>query len=207
MINSKSLFVLFTLSLLFSALIAQGQNTGAALSLDKSPVEDQFKYVYKKSNDFEEFKMIKRWHFSRLKSHVLDTINNLKLDLISSNLVIDSRDITIDSLITANSTVHSKLDAAILEKESLSWLGMDMKKGAYNSLVWTIIAILAAGITTVFMLYNRSNIITIANRKDLAEVRMEFEAFRKRALEREEGIVRKFHNELNKYKAKAGKLS
>jgi glutamyl-tRNA reductase len=67
---------------------------------------------------------------------------------------------------------------------------------------------LLAGILTFFMvlfviLYKRSNAVTVSTLKDLEEIRDEFENHRKRALERQEEVVRKYHAELNKYKSKA----
>lgn len=207
MFYSKSLLAVVILTVLFNCSVLQSQSSQPALSLDKSPVEGQFQYVYKRSNDFEEFKMVKRWHFARLKSHVLDTLNNLKQDLISSSIVIDNKNTAIDSLITANEAVQAKLNTAIAEKESLSVFGVMTSKAAYNSILWSVIAILAGGFVLGFLLFKRSNTLTFSTKNDLADMKMQFEAFRKRALEREEGIVRKYHNELNKYKTKSGKLS
>lgn len=75
-----------------------------------------------------------------------------------------------------------------------------MSKAAYNSLVWSIIAGLIAGLVFFIVLFKRSHIITTNTRKDLEATQKEFEEHRTRARLREEKIVREYHYELNKYK-------
>ena len=96
----------------------------------------------------------------------------------------------------------STLKATIKEKNTLRLLGMPMDKSAYNSIMWTLVAGLAFTVVLFIILYKRSHAITSETHKDLEEVKSEFEAFRKRALEREEGIVRRYHNEIMHYKNK-----
>jgi hypothetical protein len=68
--------------------------------------------------------------------------------------------------------------------------------------VWIIIIGLTFTLVIFILLFKRSNLVTRQTRDDLVEIKNEFESFRKRALEREEGIVRKYHNELMQYKTK-----
>jgi hypothetical protein len=191
---------------LFGLTMLKAQNT-QKLSLDDSPVEGQFRYVYSKSSDYEEYKMVKRWHFSRLKNHVLDTLNTLKNDLYTQNLVLEKRDSTIDSLVKETANIQAHLDQSQKEKDTLKWLGFSMSKTTYNGIVWTLTIFLLASLIIVFLLFKRANSLTVSTRQDLSDLSLEFEDFRKRALRREEEIVRKYHNELNKYRSKAGKLS
>lgn len=185
----------------------KGQDSPQPLTLNDSPVEGQFQYVYRNSSDYEDYKMIKRWQFNRLKTHVLDTITGLKQDILDQAHIIAGKDQLIDSLKAGKSELQANLETAVREKDALAILGISMQKTTYSSIVWSIIAILSAGLVLMALLFKRSNSVTVSTRSDLSELKMEFEAFRKRALEREEGIVRKYHNELNKYKTKTGKLS
>ena len=207
--NSLLRYTLYVVILLIlpGSLPVKGQDSPPPLSLNDSPLEGQFQYVYRNSSDYEEYKMIKRWQFNRLKTHVLDTISGLRQDILDQAETIAGKDILIDSLKADKSELQTNLETAIREKDALAILGISMQKTTYNSIVWSIIAILTAGLVLLALLFKRSNIVTVSTRSDLSELKMEFEAFRKRALEREEGIVRKYHNELNKYKTKTGKLS
>jgi hypothetical protein len=149
--------------------------------------------------------MIKRWQFVRLKTHVLDTLALIDQRLAETKDLLSQSHTSIDSLNLQNQELRTNLNKAIQEKDSLIFLGIPMYKSGYNTLVWGIITALTLTLVIFIFLYKRSHSVIIDTKNDLLEVRNEFEAFRKRALEREEGIVRKYHNELNKYKSKVAK--
>jgi len=187
-------------------IIGYAQVSSQPLSLDTSPIEDQFQYVYQKSSDFEEYKMVKRWYLTRLKSHVMDSLKEKQDQLIQARSQITLKESMIDSLQTVINTTTSNLNTVIKEKDSFAWLGIPMQKAGYNSMVWSIIAVLTFSLLIFILLYRRSYRVIVNSETDLNETRSEFEAFRKRALEREEGIVRKYHNELMKYKSRVSKV-
>ncbi len=184
----------------------KAQTSTTSVSLNNSPIEGQFQYVYEKSFDYEEYKMVKRWYLTHLKSHVLDTLNMKQNQIIKARNQIALRNDRIDSLMTIINETNVKLDNAIKEKDSFTLLGIPMQKAGYNSLVWSVIAVLTSALLLFILLYKRSFHVISQTKSDLDEIRLEFEAFRKRALEREEGIVRKYHNELMKYKSKVDKV-
>jgi hypothetical protein len=175
-------------------------------SLEKSNIEGKFNYIYQQSGDFEDFKMVKKWWLTRLKTHVLDSIKFVEGQLIASQKLVEIKQTSIDSLNSLLLSNNSALSKTIKEKNSLRFLGIPMDKAAYNSMVWIIIAGLSLTLALFILLYKRSSLVTKQIKNDLTEIRTEFESFRKRALEREEGIVRKYHNELMQYKTKAGKV-
>ncbi len=187
-------------------IIGYAQVSSQPLSLDTSPIEDQFQYVYQKSSDFEEYKMVKRWYLTRLKSHVMDSLKEKQDQLIQARSQITLKESMIDSLQTVINTTTSNLNTVIKEKDSFAWLGIPMQKAGYSSMVWSIIAVLTFSLLIFILLYRRSYRVIVNSETDLNETRSEFEAFRKRALEREEGIVRKYHNELMKYKSRVSKV-
>ena len=202
--TNKSTIVAIGLLVIFG-LTAYTQQTSDPLSLDNSPIEGQFQYVYQKSTDFEEYKMVRRWYLTRLKSHVLDSLKE-KEDLITqARGHISTQKSEIDSLVAAIHATDARLITAIKEKNTFTMLGIPIQKTGYSSLVWSIIAVLAFSLVILVLLYKRSYSVITHTKNDLDETRSEFEAFRKRALEREEGIVRKYHNELMKYKSKVSK--
>jgi len=196
--------VLLILFAVYSSL--QAQQSIEKPSLEKSNIEGQFTYVYQQSSDFEDYKMVKKWWITRLKSHVLDTLKQVEGQLLATQKLVQDKNVRIDSLNKLLSSNNVTLNSTIKEKNTLYLLGIPMDKAAYNSILWTVIAGLAFTLVLFILLYKRSNIVTIQTRDDLSEIKTEFEAFRKRALEREEGIVRKYHNELMQYKSKAGKV-
>jgi hypothetical protein len=201
---SKSTWVVLILMLTTSLSFLHAQANAEKPSLDKSSIEGQFTYVYQQSSDFEDYKMVKKWWITRLKTHVLDTMKLIEGQLLATQKMMVTKDARIDSLNKALASNNANLGSAMKEKNTLHFLGIPMDKTAYNSILWTIIAGLTAALVIFILMYKRNHVVTNQTRTDLEDVKAEFESFRKRALEREEGIVRKYHNELMHYKTKAG---
>jgi hypothetical protein len=180
---------------------ANAQETVEQPSLDNGTIENQFQYVLDKSSRYEEYKVIKLAWMNKLKSHVADSLNELQNKLDHSHQLTAMRDQRIDSLKTSLAQTKADLNDAVEERNSLSFLGLKVEKTSYNGIMWTLVVFLAAGLIIFLLLFKRSNFVTVRTSKDLQETREEFEEFRKKALRREEEIVRKYHNELNKYKS------
>jgi hypothetical protein len=200
-----TIVILFIVAIIHNVTIEAQSNTEKP-SLDQSNIENQFNYVYQQSSDFEDYKMVKRWWITRLKQHVLDSLKQVEDRLADSRNMVNSKTKEIDSLNNLLSASNTNLATALKEKNTLRFLGISMEKAAYNSIVWTIIVGLSISFVLILLLYRRGHSITKQTKDDLTELKNEFETFRKRALEREEGIVRKYHNELMQYKNKAGKV-
>ena len=99
-------------------------------------------------------------------------------------------------------TLNNELDIALKEKSSMKLLGIKMEKIIYNSILWLIIAGLLVVLLTFVLLYKRSNTVTVRIKSELTETRNEYEEYRKRALVREQQIVRQLYDEILKYKSK-----
>jgi len=166
----------------------------------KGTIENQFSYVYDKSYTFEIYKSIRIAWFQTLRSHVLDSLKNIKKELNANRKIIQAKDIQLDSIRSELTNTKQELGTVTNEKNSFRILGFLMGKQAYNSLVWFIILGLAVLLGVSIILFKRSNFVTSQTKKDLAELKDEFENFRKKSLEREEKMARKHLDELNKYK-------
>lgn len=169
-------------------------------SVDNGSVEDRFNFVIRESNTFENSKIVKTWWLTHLKAHVLDTIKSLSSEIKDLQNSVGTKTSRYDSLNVELQNTHEKLTKAINEKDSIAFIGIPMNKHAYNSLLWTIISGLLVLLVIFIFMFKRSNYVTVQTKKDLEDLKVEFEAFRKRALEREEKLVRKHHDEIQKYK-------
>jgi len=176
------------------------------LSLNEGTIENQFNYVIQKSNNFEDYKMVKSWMLYRLKTHVLDSMKAENEKLIDATNIVAIKEQEIVTLKAGLDATNEKLDLAIKEKNSLEFLGMRMSKATYNSIVWILIGGLTAGLFLYLILFRRSNVITIATKKSLSELKEEYEDYRKRSLAREQKTVRKLYDEILKYKSKVTKV-
>lgn len=202
--------VILVLFLAFSTTIiaqdeASAEQTEAKdqLSLDKGTIDSQFDYVIEKSNTYEDYKVVKRFWLNKLKSHAIDSLSGVKTQLSQTQQKVSEQQKEIDTLNEKLSTTQLQLNKTIEKKDSMSFFGVLMSKSAYNGMIIAIIAVLI--ILLVFFIYRfkNSNAVTKASKIALQEMEAEFDEHRKRALEREQKVMRQLQDEINKKKKTA----
>lgn len=192
---------------LIVALLLCNQLKAKELSpLDSGKIKEQFNFVIQKSQKYNDYRVIKSTRLFSLKKHVFDTLDGLKADLFASNLQISSQAQQLDSLNAALANTQTELIQAIKARDSISFIGISIHKEAYNGIMWTLTGGLLALLTIFFILFKRSNSITSKSKKDIEELKEELHVNRKKAREREEKVVRRLHDEINRYKKRVYQL-
>ncbi len=181
---------------------AAAQDSTTETILKEGTIEEQFNYISEKSRVYNDHKVIKLNTYRKLKQNVFDTLKIKNEEAVASQLLLAEKNAEIDSLTSSLSVSMNNLETAIKERNSIPFLGIKMGKSLYNSIMWAIVILLLASLILFILLYKRSNVITVRALNDLEETRDEFEKHRKKALERQEEVVRKYHAELNKVKSK-----
>ena len=82
----------------------------------------------------------------------------------------------------------------------MALFGMQMSKGGYNGLMWTIIAALLILLLFFIYKFKNSNAVTKQAKKSLLETEEEYEEYRRNSLEREQKVRRQLQDEINKQK-------
>ena len=192
--------------LLFAALIIStpvfAQNDDNEATLDKGPVAGQFDYAIEESSKYEEYRVVRTTWLYKLKSNVLDSLANLETTIDRKESQIDSLNNEITTLSNNLSNAKENLNKAITKKDSMSFLGSELPKGQYNSIMWGIVIILAAGAALLFLLFKRSHHLTSEMKEKHDDLEKEYDAHRKRALEKEKNMARQHLNELNKLRGR-----
>ena len=170
------------------------------LSLNESSIGNQFEYVIQKSNNFQEYKLIRKSWLYELKAHTLDSLKTIQNGLTSTQKSVDSLVQEIAVLKTNLSETKTKLDNTIAEKDNMSLFGMPMSKTNYSMIMWSIIGVLSALLFLFIYKFKNSNSVTRQSKTALAEIEEEFEEHRRTALEREQIVRRQLQDELNKQK-------
>lgn len=191
----KQLFFTF---LLVTAFLSFGQKSSN--SMKDGSIADQFDYVYSKSGNYQEYKVIKKTLYKVLKKNVLDSIQNQNIKISETNSLLKKQSNEINTLSSSLDQLKNELKKSKKEKNSLSFLGIKLKKGTFLGLMWSIFALLLLGLIALFYLYNNNNKITKKANEDLKELEIEFKNARTRALEREQTLNRKLQDEINKQK-------
>ena len=161
-------------------------------------IENQFDNIYRTSSTYQNYKVISRDRFNTLKSSVLDSLKVYSTSLSAKEKTITAKGLEIKSLRKELAETNIKLKEAISKENSFSFLGVEIAKGTYNLMVWALVGILLAGLIHFIYQFAKSNTTTKTALTDLEEVENEFEAHRKKTLEREQKLRRQLHDEINK---------
>ena len=194
------LIVLFSFS---TATYAQEENVTVEDALRQDNIEKQFDIVITKSGRYQEYKVIKQVWINKLKANTLDSIKTLESKLGETNLQISKQKTTISGLEESLAKTNEDLAAVTKEKDSMSFFGASVTKGSYMTIMWLIVGGLLLLLGFFIFRFKNSNAVTIQAKKTLAETEAEFEDHRRRALEREQKVMRKLQDEINKQR-KAG---
>lgn len=199
--------LLIVLFILFTVQYTTAQEDVAVkeeLSLDKGSIDSQFEYIYKKSGNYrsegKRYEVVRIISLDRLRKNVTDSINEQIKNAATLKSIIATHESTISSLNKKLEETTNNLTGVTEEKDSMSFLGLSVSKGVYNTILWSIILALS-GLMLLFMFrFRRSNILTQEAKSSLSELEEEYEDHRRRALEREQKINRQLQDELNKQK-------
>lgn len=191
-------------ALAFNLHFANAQEDSQELSLDNGPITNQFEFIYKKSGNYrsegKRYEVVRVLSLDKLRKNVLDTLKVYAQKENDLKATIAGHETTITSLNEKLDETTKNLAGVTEEKDSMSFLGMLVSKGTYNSILWTIIMGLLGLLLFFIYKFRRSNILTQEAKTSLAEVEEEYEDHRRRALEREQRISRQLQDEINKYK-------
>jgi len=106
----------------------------------------------------------------------------------------------IDSLTKDLGSTKTSLEEMTNTKESIKVIGLEVKKTDYNRVMWTVIFILGAALVLGFLVFKRNMSVLSDTKKDLQELKTEFEAYRKTSREAREKLTMDHFNEIKKLK-------
>lgn len=166
--------------------------------LIKGSVKEQMDYIQEKTRIYEEYRAIREDMFQKIKANVIDTLKAAKTEIRGLKNDVRERNTTIDSLNTSKIAIEGDLEKMTRTKNSISLLGIEINKVAYNAVMWTLIAALSLLLTLGFLAYKRNHTVTSHTRKEFEELKKEFEAYRKASREAREKMSMAHFNELKK---------
>ncbi|MBA6155880.1 hypothetical protein H3Z83_05015 [Tenacibaculum sp. S7007] len=188
-----------TLKILFILLFTQNIIAQNADKIEQpNTVENQFKKLYKNSNNYQIYKVVKKNEYLSLQKSILDSIKVIKTDAASKQIKIDEQLKAITSLQTKIDTLKGDLSVSIEKEDSFSLLGMSLNKATYNTTLWSIIAGLLIGLAFFIYKFNNSNSVTRETKSLLVDVEEEFEKHKKNSIEKEQKLRRQLQDEINK---------
>src|SRR5210317_224546 len=102
-----------------SAVLGQEtQNNEPKPSLDNGTIESQFDYLYRKSSSYQEYKVVKKTFYQKIKGNVLDSMQGLKKDLTDTKKLVEVQGNEIKNLKSDLQTTNDNLIAVTKEKDN-----------------------------------------------------------------------------------------
>ena len=184
---------LFIFCLLMSVNTFSQKTKNDTLSLSK-----QFEQVYRRSSSYKDFKVIRKSTFQNLKKNTLDSIK-----IIDEKLKIESQKNTrleqeISSVAKIRLEQNLELSEAILEKNTIFFVGLKLKKNTFKIIIWGIFLTLI--ILICYLSYKLKDGVKITSqaKKELTRVEEEFNSYKKKSLVRDQKLRRQLQDEINK---------
>jgi len=193
--------IVLLLMIIFSGISRETQaQTKMSAVMDTASLRDQFNFIQKKTRIYDQFRAIREDYFQKIKRNALDSLNKGKKEIMTLNKTIAGLNQEVTSLKEELRKTKQQLEEVTRTRDSLSFLGIRMKKAAYNVLMWGIIAGLVVLLIILFLMYKRSHVVTVHTKKELNELKEEFENYRKSTRERIEKMTISHHKEIQKLK-------
>lgn len=191
--------ILILAVLITTVLKVTGQTTMPD-ALIKSSLNEQFKYLDEHTKIYEYYRAIREDMFQLTKKNVSDTLSSLNIKIATLNKTARTLNQTIDTLRKDLGSAKTRLEETMKSKNSISVIGMEINKTAYNRTMWTILFGLVAALVAGFLVFKRNLSIISNTRKEFQELKEEFETYRKTSREAREKMTMAHFLEMKKLK-------
>lgn len=187
--------LLLALSLIFTThfLSAQEENNE-----EDNTINNQFDEVIEGSNNYQDYKVVKRYKLTQLQKNTVNRIESLKEEIVTSNKTIEEQKLKIENLKAELNNTQNNLNQVTEEKDQISFFGIATDKGTYQTIMWVIVFALVLILVFFIYKYKQSNVLTKEAKKNLAENEAEFDEYRKKSLEKQQKLGRQLQDEKNK---------
>ncbi|UGU15606.1 tRNA (guanine-N1)-methyltransferase [Sinomicrobium kalidii] len=195
--------IALTLITLFTNVINAQEATDeeeSKLSLTEGSVDNQFEFIIQRSNNYQEYKVVKKNWLYTLKKNTLDSMARVEKELAESINLSKTQNSEIESLKGKLQESQNHVSTLTNERDSISFFGALIDKSAYKATMWGIVGLLAVVLLFFIYKFKNSNVVTQNAKKALADLEREYEEHRKKALEREQKVRRQLQDEINKQK-------
>ena len=182
--------------LIFTAFTLQS-NAQDSISTT-NPIQQEFQELIESSNNYQEYKVVNYDDLIDLRNNTNDYIQELKDQITVGKNTADQQVDEIANLEGELKTTQQDLQKVTEEKDNIVFLGLPLTKGTYMAMMWGIVAILILALLFFIYKYKNSNSVTKEAKKRLDDTEREFDAYKKKALEKEQRLGRLLQDEKNK---------
>lgn len=184
--------------ILYAAFILFAVNNTVAQTSGETTIAEKFQELITSSNNFKGYKVVDTEELTTLQELTSNRITELKEEIASSKEAYKAQEAKIEELQAQLANLQGQLTEVTAQKDEISFLGMSLSKATYNTTMWSLVGILILALALFVVRFKRSHVHTKEARKNLAELEKEFDAYRAKALEKEQRLGRLLQDEKNK---------
>lgn len=161
----------------FSVTLASGQ-TKMPEELTTATINGQIEYVEDHTRIYDNFRAIREDIYQKLNKNIIDSLSAEKgriIELKKAGSVLTQKN---DSLTMLLGSTRNDLASVTATKNKIRVLGLELKKGVYNTIMWTILGVALLLLAIGFLIFKRNLVVLLRTEKDLKELKEEFAAYK-----------------------------
>lgn len=190
----------FILSIVFVFTVAgaSAQTAADALNNDGQSLRDRYMVLKTKSQNYQEYKVIKENLLDSWWKIVLDSMQAKQSVIRASQANVNKLQTELNQSIETLKTKEASMQDVTYSSSHISVLGIDFTKGFFAGMVGVII--LALGLTIAVIVYTLKSIRkNLKEKADLATaISNEYEEYKRKAMDKQTKLSRELQNERNK---------
>ena len=144
--------------LLIIALCIGGGVSAQETIAPSKTLENQFDEVYRTSNSYNTYKVIRKVRFQNLKLQTLDSVSRYKKQLSEKDSLLHIEKQNYKSVKEQESKTQLALSDAKKNENNISFFGSELSKTSYNLLLWSIILLLL--VSLLYFIYSLSFLVS-----------------------------------------------
>lgn len=193
----KNIYVLIFLFVITLSFAQDSIQNGGKASMNGT-LDKQFDYVIQKSNNFQEYKVVKKDFLITLKRNSIDSVNRFKTELADLKTEFASHSATVQQLKDTLETTQIELDKLKIAQDNVSFVGAPISKTNYNLIMWGIVSVLLLILLVFLFQLKGAKSIARDAKNNLEKLEEDFEDYKRKALEKEQKLGRQLQDEINK---------
>ena len=201
------MFKILSISLLiFCSLPFHGQNPAIILDNplqnEESTLNSQYKFIMEKSGTYVNNKVIKIEWIEKFYSNLKDSLKLTKNQSSNFEKAYTKELKVSKDLLISVTALKKELESINIEKEfekeNITLFGSFTSKSSFKTIVWVIIISLSSFLLFFLFKFNNSNRVTKEAKEKLKEIEFELEETKKKSRIKEQELMRKLQDEINK---------
>jgi hypothetical protein len=123
-----------------------------AYAQENTPLRTVLSDIISESESYEEYKVIKTSRLLNFRSAMSDSINGYQLQIKNLEITAVETKAELKTIQAELGIIKDRLTHSEGENAEIGFLGLSVRKGFYNAMVWSIIALLS---TIIIVVYTR----------------------------------------------------